>query len=198
MRKQRHWALHGLMGTVFMPFAFATIALTASNQRRNSKMAYRSIHATATARSPAGVAGFKTWRAVLLAAAAWGLGSGAVLARGHHGSVHSSVHFYSPGVSVSVSAGAPVVVYPNPVLVQQAAPIGPRPYPVQVYSRPGVHVQPVHVQPVYVQPVYVQPVVVSPYPGLNSGYGQPWVDRHSHRHGHNHWHGRSGGRGGHH
>ncbi|WP_310564495.1 hypothetical protein [Hydrogenophaga sp.] len=110
----------------------------------------------------------KAWGLVSLAATAWALSAGQAQARGGQDDVYWSIGVSSPGVVVGVSNAPPprpVVVYPQPVVVHQAAPVVihqayPYPYP------------------------YVRPVVVQPRPVVYRGWGPGprWDDRHDRRH----------------
>lgn len=103
---------------------------------------------------------------VSLAATAWALSAGQAQARGGQDDGYWSIGVNSPGVVVGVSNAPPprpVVVYPQPVVVHQAAPV------VIHQSYPYPYVRPVVVQP--------RPVV---YQGW--GYGPRWDDRHDRRH----------------
>ncbi len=110
-----------------------------------------------------------TWARALglasAAATAWALSASPAQARGGHDDVYWSIGVHSPGVVVGVSNAPPprpVVVYPQPVVVHQPA-------PVVVYGHPYPYARPVVVHP--------RPVV---YHGW--GHGPRWDDRHDRRH----------------
>jgi hypothetical protein len=109
--------------------------------------------------------GRSTWARALglasAAAAAWALSASPAQAR--NDDVYWSVGVTSPGVVVGVSNAPPprpVVVYPQPVVVHQPA-------PVVVYGPPHPH---------------TRPVVVYPRPVVYQGWGPRWDDRHERRH----------------
>jgi hypothetical protein len=110
-----------------------------------------------------------TWARALglasAAATAWAMSASPAQARGGHDDVYWSIGVNSPGVVVGVSNAPPprpVVVYPQPVVVHQPA-------PVVVYGHPYPYARPVVVHP--------RPVV---YQGW--GHGPRWDDRRDRRH----------------